>query len=212
MYLFTRRGRLTAGRNRDAITWAVEVTAHVNTVSDAPTTLWSSVLGPEVGTLAWSTFAPDLRTIETTMDRLQADDAFAELVDRGAQFMQGGADDGLAQILHGEPDLNRTVTYVTIVQAVCANRNLARGLGVGVEIAQMAEKITGTPTMFVTGATGAYGGVAWISGFEDIRELEAEQQALAADAGWLDFLDREAGTAYQQDPQLTTSRIYRRLA
>lgn len=212
MYLFNRRGRLAAGRNREAITWAVEVTAHVNTIAETPTTLWTSVLGPEVGTLAWSTFVPDLRTLETSMDRLQADDAFAALVDRGAQFTQGGVDDGLSRIVHGEPDLNRTVNYVTIVQAVCANRNLARGIGVGIELAQMAEKITGTPTMFVNGATGPYGGVAWISGFENIQSLESAQQKLGSDAGWLDLLDQEAGTAYQQNPELTTSRIYRRIA
>jgi hypothetical protein len=212
MYLFNRRGRLAGGRNREAISWAVEITARVNTITGIPTTLWTSVLGPEVGTLAWSTFVPDLATIETAMDRLQGDDGFAELADRGAQFTEGGADDGLAQILHGEPDPNRPVNYVNIVQAVCANRNLARGLGVGIEIAQMAEKITGTPTLFVNAVTGPYGSVAWISAFETVQALEAEQQALAADAGWLDFLDQEAGTAYQQNPELTTSRIFRRVA
>jgi hypothetical protein len=159
----------------------------------------------------WSVFVPDLGTLERNFDRLQTDEAMIDLADRGAQFTVGGLDDSLAQVLHGEPDPARPIQYVAAVQAVCASRNLARGLAVGVEIAQMAEKITNTPTLFASMATGPYGGVAWFTGFESVQALEAQQQALAADSGWIDFLDREAGTAYAENQELTTTRIYRRL-
>lgn len=212
MYLFNRRTRLATGNLREAMTWAAEITEKVNKIAGVPVTLWSGVFGPEVGTLVWSSFVPDLVTLEAATDRLQADQAFGDLADRGAKFTQGGADDGLAQLIHGEPDLSRRPNYVSVVQAICANRNLARGLAVGVEIAQMAEKITGTSTMFASAATGPYGSVAWFNGFDTVQELEAQQEALAADAGWLDFLDREAGTAYQENPAATVSRIYRRVA
>jgi len=211
MYLFGRRGRIAPGNNRGALAWATEVTQKVNEVVEIPVTLYTSVFGPEVGTLVWSVFVPDLATLERNTDRLQADDGLLDLTDRGAQFTVGGLDDTLAQIIHGEPDPTRQIQYVAVVQAVCANRNLARGMAVGVEIAQMAEKITGSPTLFASGATGPYGGVAWFTGFESIQALQTQQEALAADAGWIELLDREAGTAYQENPDLTTSRVYRRL-
>lgn len=212
MFLFNRRTRVTTGDPREAMSWAIEITEQVNKVAGVPVALWTGVFGPEVGTLVWSTFVPDLVTLEAATDRLQADQAFGDLAARSAQFAQAGADDGLAEIVHGEPDLSRRPNYASVVQAVCANRNLARGLAVGVEIAQMAEKITGTQTIFARATTGSYGSVSWFSGFDTIQDVETQQQALAADAGWLDFLDREAGTAYQQNPAMTTSRLYRRVA
>jgi hypothetical protein len=212
MFLFSRRARLAGGRTQESLRWAAEITDAVNEHSTVPMTLWSGILGPEVGTLAWSAFVPDLTSVQQTMDRLAADESFVALADTGASLLRGGVDDTLAQIVHGEPNPGRDVNYVAVVQAVCANRNLGRGLSIGVEIAQMAEKITGTATMFGSSVTGPYGGVAWLTGFETIAELEARQQALATDAGWLDVLDREAGTAYQEGAELTTSRLYRRIA
>jgi hypothetical protein len=211
MYLFGRRGRIAPGRNRDAITWATEVTEKVNEVVEIPVSLYTTVFGPEVGTLVWSVFVPDLVTLERNLDRLQADASVLDLADRGAEFTVGGLDDTLAQLIHGEPDPTRDIEYVVAVQAVCASRNLGRGIEVGVEIAQMAEKITGSRTLFASAVTGPYGGVAWFTGFESIQELESQERALAADAGWIEFLDREAGTAYAENQELTTNRIYRRL-
>ncbi len=51
--------------------------------------------------------------------------------------------------------------------------------------------------MFLVDTTGPYGGCAWISGFADIGALQQSEAALAADAGWLELIDR-VGPAYQQ--------------
>jgi seryl-tRNA synthetase len=48
-----------------------------------------------------------------------------------------------------------------------------------VEIAQRAEKITGTPTLFVTDVTGIYGSVGWLTGHESVQAMEAAEQAAA---------------------------------
>jgi hypothetical protein len=92
-------------------------------------------------------------------------------------------------LIHGAPDPNRQIEYVTTVRTVCANGNLARGMELGVEIAQRAEKITGTPTLFLADVTGTYGGVGWASGHANAQELEATQQKLAADASWAKWID-----------------------
>ena len=82
----------------------------------------------------------------------------------------------------------------------------------GVEIAQRAEKITGTPTLFLADVTGIYGGVGWLSGHANIQALETAQQKLASDASWAKYLDKEVKGTYVDEPGQTTQLIYRRLA
>jgi hypothetical protein len=124
----------------------------------------------------------------------------------------GGADDTLAQVIYGEPDPNRQIEYVTVVRAVCATGNVARGTEAGIELAERAEKIMATPTLFLADVTGMYGGVGWVSGYENAQALEAAQQALNGDEHWAKFVDKETKGVYAEEPSLTTQIIYRRLA
>jgi hypothetical protein len=211
MYLFSRRGRLAGGNTRKALEWAFEITEQATQVSGVTVSLYTSVFSPEAGTMAWSTFVPDMATLEAAGDKLQADDGFIASSDRGAELGMSGFDDSLFQVLHGEVDPGRSIEYVTAVQTVCANSNFARGIEVGVEIAQRAERITGNPMLFVAAVTGSFGGVGWLSGFADINAMESAQQALLADPDWLAYLDKEASAAYVEEPGTTQQLIYRRL-
>jgi hypothetical protein len=115
-------------------------------------------------------------------------------------------------VIYGEPDPNRQIEYVTVVQTVCATGNVARGMEAGVELAQRAEKIMSTPTLFLAEVTGNYGGVAWASAYENVQAMEAAQQALAGDQDWAKFVDKSTKGVYVEEPSLTTQLIYRRLA
>ena len=97
------------------------------------------------------------------------------------------------------------------MQSVCANGNFARGVEVGIEIAKRADAATGTSTLFVLGSTGVYGGVGWLTGYPDIQTLEASQQALNADPKFVEYVDREAGSAYVADAGASQQRIWRRI-
>lgn len=212
MYLFTRRVRLAPGHTRDGMAWALGQTEKAREITGLPLGLYLQVWSPEVGAIGWSTFVPDLATLEAAGDKLNVDDAFVAAVDKGAAFTVGGADDTLAQVVHGVPDPNRSIEYVTAVRAVCATGNLAKGMEVGAEIAQRAETITGTPTLFLAETTGTYGGVGWVSGHADAAAMEASQQALAADAGWAKYVDKAVTGVYAEEPSLTTQLIFRALA
>ena len=154
MYLFTRRVRLAPGNTRAAMTWATEITEKVNEITGLNVRLYASTFSPEVGALSWSTFVPDLATLEAANDKLLVDDAYVSMVDAGAKFAHGGADDALSQIIHGAPDATRQIEYVTTVQTVCASGSLTKGIELAVEIAQRAEKTMGTPVLVATGTTG----------------------------------------------------------
>ena len=212
MYLFNRQIRFGPGNTRDQMEWALGQTEKVNQITGLQVGLYMEVYSPQVGAVGWSTFVPDLSTLEAAGDKLNVDDAFISATDKGASLIVGGADDGLAQVISGAPDPSRPIEYVTTVRTVCANGNLSRGMELGAEIAQRAEKITGTPTLFLADVTGIYGGVGWVSGHENVQSLETTQQKLAADPSWAKYVDKEVKGTYVDDPSMTTQLIYRRLA
>jgi hypothetical protein len=212
MFLFTRRVRFAGGNTRDAMDWALAQTDKANKISGLTVRLFAQVYSPEVGSISWSTFVPDLGALEAGGDKLNTDDDFVTATDDGAALIVGGAHDTLSQVVFGQPDPEREIEYVTSVRAVCATGSLARGTELGVEIAQRAEKITGTPTMFLADVTGTYGGVGWISGHQNVRALQKAQEALQADASWAQYLDKHTRGVYAEAPFLTTQLIYRHLA
>jgi hypothetical protein len=193
------------------MTWVAEITEKANQITGLSVSTFTSIFSPEVGTITWSAFAPDLAALEAANDKLLADDGYVVLVDEGARLVQNNADDSLLQIIHGEVDPNRRVEYGSSVHAVCATGNIARGMELGVEIAQRAERATGVPTMFASSVTGPYGAVAWFTGFIDIHDMEHAQAALAADASFVQFLDDNARGVYVEDFALTRQLTYRRV-
>jgi hypothetical protein len=212
MYLFSRRIRFGPGNTRKSMEWALAQTETVNKITGLPVNLFMQVYSPEVGVVAWSTFVPDLPTLEAAGDKLNADDGWVSGVDAGSAMTVGGADDLLAQVIYGEPDPNRQIEYATVVQTVCAPGSIGKGMEVGIELAQRAEKVINTPTLFLAGVTGNYGSVAWLSGHENAQALEASQQALASDQDWAHLVDKKTAGVYTDDPTQTTQLIYRRLA
>jgi hypothetical protein len=212
MYLFSRRARLAPGNTQAAMAWATEITEKVNKITGLNVGLYAQTFSPKVGTLSWSTFLSDLATLESANDKLLVDDAYVSMVDAGAKFAPGGADDVLLQIIHGAPDPARQVEYVTTVQTVCASGSLAKGIELAIEIAQRAEKTLGVPVLVATGVTGKYGSVAWISGYANVQELERSQQALTADAKFAEFVDQSVRGVYVDDPSMTQQLIYRHIA
>jgi hypothetical protein len=212
MYLFTRRARLAPGRNRDSLEWALSITERARGIIEMPLSLHAQVLSPEWGTLVWSTFVPDLTSLEAATDKLTADDGYLSLADQGGDLTVGGVDDGLYQLVHGEPDPSRSTEYVSAVQTVCAPGSLARGMGLGVEIAQRAEQTTGVPTMFVADVTGTYAQVGWLTAYENIGQFEQAQQKLMSDQGWIELIDREVAGVFTSDPASSSQLLYRRLA
>jgi hypothetical protein len=212
MYLFSRQIRFGPGNTRQQMDWALGQTEKVNQITGLQVNLFMQVYSPEVGRVGWSTFVPDLPTLEAAGDKLNADDSFVSAVDKGAAMTVGGADDTLAQVIYGEPDPNRQIEYVTVVHTVCATGKVGRGMEAGVELAQRAEKIMGTPVLFLADVTGNYGGVGWASAYENAQALEAAQQALNGDASWAQFVDKATAGVYTDEPSMTTQTIYRRLA
>jgi hypothetical protein len=211
MYLYTRTGRLRPSNVRDAMAWAVGITEKVNQITSLEVGLWTTRFSPASGTLVWSTFVEDLTALETANAKLMVDDSFIAESERGAQFAsENGLDDEVAQLIHGEIDPSRSPKYAAAVRSEMAPGAFAKGVEVGVEIAQRATQISGVSTAFLLATTGTYGGVRWITAAETLEELEQAEQAVNGDAGFVQYVDSAVPGVYL--PGITTQSIYERIA
>ncbi len=91
------------------------------------------------------------------------------------------------------------------------NGHVIRGIGTGVEIAQRAEAVSGRSTAFTANATGQWGGVVWITGYDSLAAFETAQKKLNSDMDWLEFVDG-ATNCYSEEASVTQSVLYARLS
>ena len=207
MYLYSRRTRLTTFAGVD---WANRIKDRVTEVSGNECQLWATMYGDGYGTMSWTSWFPDLAALQASGDALITDDTYLALSAEGGEFTTGGVDDLLLKPLYGEVDPERSVNYVSGVVAVCAAGNIERAMTAGVDISQKAEAVTGLPTMFLTAMTGPYGGISWLTGYEDITAVEKAQDALAGDLAWLKLVDSTEG-CFVEEPAITVQSIYRKI-
>jgi hypothetical protein len=211
MYLFNRRTRLTGGNGSTGIEWATSIAAKVKEVTGHEVQLWATVFSPGFGTISWTAWFDDLAALEKVGDTLQGDSSMTKLSDQGAKYTEGGLDDGIWQPIYGAPDPARAIQYVSTVTAVAAPGAIERAIGVGVEIAQKVEAVTGASCLFSQGLTGPYGSVGWLTAYDNIAAIESAQSAMAADATFLKLVDSSAGY-FVEDAAITQQTFYRRLA
>jgi hypothetical protein len=214
MYIFSRTRRLTGGNPQKAMAWSTATTEHAAQTIGLPINLYVHTMSPDVGTTVAGLAVPDLATLEGAFDKLAVDTAYADLVERGHEFVQtGSTQDRLAQVVYPDalaPDPDRRFDYVVAVQSTINAGQGARGMAAGVEAAQRAETLTGAVVLFLGSVTGNYGGVGWLLMYPDAAALDRGQTALAGDPGFMEFVDSLKGV-YADLPGGTTQVIIRRI-
>jgi len=211
MYVFSRSTLMTGGNTREAQAWVAALTQKVNQITDLNIAVWQNVFSREVGRLAWVAFVEDIGQLEDADAKLQIDDAFVAEADRGTLFTNGTLDDQLGEIIHGTVDPERAVQYATTVSALMAPGRFARGIELGVEIAERAEQITGEPTMLLSAVTGDYAAIQWLTGYDSVHGLQLSREKLNANPSFLHFIDNEVPGVYESGLSVTTQTCYRRV-
>ncbi|MGH3731819.1 MAG: hypothetical protein ACRDVC_00320 [Acidimicrobiales bacterium] len=188
--------------------WAVAIQSRVNEVLDGKVRLWSPTYSGDQGVAVWTSWWDDLTSLNEATNRLAKDAKYLELASQGTQHIVGRVTDQLSQVVSGDQSGSQDATWVSVVSAVCATEHLAAGMTGGIEIAQKVEKVIGRPTLFMSGVTGSYGGVAWITGYESIASFESATTKINSDIDFVTFLDTATG-AYVENPAFTRSILYR---
>ena len=208
MYLFTREAQL---RGSEAASWATEIGARASKVSGGEVQVWTRAYSAGVGIVSWTSWWSDLGEMASSFAKLDDDHKYAKLVADGADFVVGGVDDALFQTLYEGSGATQEASIVGVVTAVCRNGQLATGVANGIAIAQKYESITGRSTLFVAAMTGTYGGVAWLTGYDDLSAYQEANTKSGDDPSWLSYVDTSTG-CYGEDASLTRSTIFARLA
>ena len=211
MYLFARSGLLANGKSREAALWVGAITEKVNQITDLNVTVWRNVFSKEINRITWVAAVEELSQLEAADDKLQADDGFVALLDSGAAFTVGAPDDTLGQFVLQSGDPSSPMEYATTVTALVSPGKFVRGIELGVEIAQRAEKITGQSTSLLTSVTGDYSAIEWVTSYENIQALQAAGEKLMQDASFAQFLDKEVVGVYESGPSVTEQTCYRKV-
>jgi len=186
MYLFSRLATLR-GNERRSIAWAVEMTNHVNSLSDHTLTLWRAEFGYPVGTVAWSTWVESMDALRKGFDPVAADDGYYDLIDAGLEFIQDPPQDLLRRAIHGEPGSTPPApgAVTSVTTAVVANGQYAEAAAWGIEMAELVQQITGHPTMFLADAYGTFGQVTWLTGAPDLAAADASGELVQANPDYV---------------------------
>lgn len=211
MYLFARRGRMTNGKLRDSMAWAVGITEKVNQITSLGVELWRPTMSPGITGLSWNCFVEDLTALETAEQKLLVDEGYLAEFERGASFFGNNPiDDQVAQVLFGDVDPSASPTYAAVVTSELAPGAFTKGIEAGIQIAARAGELGGLPTAFLLSTTGTYGGVTWITVADTLQDLERGEQASNSDPGFVELIDQLAPGVYL--PGVTTTTIYTKVA
>ena len=211
MYLFSRRARLAGGHGTAGVEWAVGIAGKVTEITGHQVQVWANAYSPGYGTVTWTAWFEDLTALEAMGDQLVVEPSYMAMADAGAGFTDGsGLDDGVMQPIHGEPDPERPIEYVSGASAIVAGGSFERAIGAGIELVEHGERVTGIPAMFLRALTGPYGLVGWLTGYENMAQMEAAMDAQAADPDWLKLIDSTKG-AFVEQVGATETTIYRKL-
>ena len=214
MYVFARTLQVHGGDLQGALTWATTIAERAHQTSGTPVSLWSRVYSQGVGTLAFTTFAPDYTSLEAFSDKLMVDEGYLEMVSQGSKhIIQGTVNDMVSQIMHPAevPTTPITADYAGVIQTTCANGCLAEGLALGVEIAQKVNELTGLQCSFRVDTGSTFGAVSWVTLYPTAADIDRANEIQFTDAAFLEMIDQKAGRAYTDTPGASTEHMYRRL-
>jgi hypothetical protein len=205
MYLFTRQGRI---RGVEGLKWAATIRDRAGEVLGNEVSLWATTLSSAFGTLTWTSWWQDLSTLQNETAKLSTDKKYMGLAAEGLKFVDR-VDDGLYQALYFTEGDFSSLNVVSTVRAVSAVGQAEAAITHGIDIAQKFEAITGGPAAFYVNVTGNYGGVNWLSAYQDLAAFEAANSKLATDEGWLKYLD--SLRCYAQDSRASQTTIYSKI-
>lgn len=193
MDLFSRNVMLT-GAPAAYMAYATEMRTFVSGKVGQEIALWSVVFGAPRGAMTYTARVEGVAGVQALNATLAGDAEYIAKLATGATMGGGPAEDTLLQPLHGElGDPPPVGSVATVTTAVVGNGAYADAIGWGIEMAQMVESISGTPTMFGMSAFGTFGQVAWINVAADAAAADAAGNAVNANADYMGRLSAIGG-------------------
>jgi hypothetical protein len=185
MDLFSRTVMLT-GAPTAYMAYATEMRSYVSEQLGQEIALWSVSFGAPRGTMTYTARVDGLAGVQAMNAKLLGNAEYMSKLETGATLGGGAANDSLMQPIHGEMGDHPPVGSVaTVTTAVIANGAYGEAIGWGVEMAQLVERIAGTPTVFGMSAFGTFGQVTWINVSADAAAADTSGNTVNADPDYM---------------------------
>ena len=185
MDLFSRSVLLT-GAPTAYMAYTTEMRAYASDKLGQEIALWSVAFGAPRGSMTYTARVDGLAGVQSMNATMLGDAEYMAKLATGATMGGGAAEDSLMQPLHGEMgDPPPVGSVATVTTAIVGNGAYADAIGWGIEMAQLVESITGTPSVFGMSAFGTFGQVAWISVSADAAAADASGRAVNANADYM---------------------------
>lgn len=188
MFIFVRRRMIKAGKLTQALDFSIESAAHVGKVIGKTIAVQRLVYGQPAGVLQFSYLVDQMSELDETVERIASDAGAAEFANRGADFFEGLPEDNIGRVVASNFEGPKPV--MSVVSAVAAAGRLPEVLAFGVEMQQLLTSTTGEPAAFVTGISGAVGGVRFVRGADSMAGLQAANEKLQEGGAFAKLMER----------------------
>jgi hypothetical protein len=188
MFIFVRRRTIKAGKLTQALDFAIESSAHVGKVIGKTVAVQRLAYGQPAGVLQFSYLVDQMSEFDESAERIAGDAGAADFASRGAELFEGLPEDNIGRVVVSTFDGPKPV--MNIVSAVGAPGKFPEVLAFGVEMQQLLTSTTGEPAAFVTGISGAVGGVRFALGADSMAGLQAANEKLQEGGAFAKLMER----------------------
>jgi hypothetical protein len=148
------------------------------------------MFGAPLGTLSFTAPVESHAALAEATAGLNDDNAFLDLVEKLSPFIVAPPQDQLREVVHGAPAASAVGQVAQRVTATAAYGKQAAAMAWGIEIADHFASTTKASVAFCRDLYGPFGQLTWISVVADMAGADDAGAALAADASYVEALDK----------------------
>jgi hypothetical protein len=193
MYLFTRTATMAPSHLREALSFSADITTYVNHHTELEVSNHMFLYGRPQGTVAWSCLIEDHTQMARANEALFADDSYLDQTSKAAELFVGPAEDALREVLHVAGEMDGPSAYTSAVISSASADRMADALAWGVEMAELVRRVSGRTCVFLADTYGSFGGVGWLTGFDDPAAIDAMRGSLREDEQYLTAMAASTG-------------------
>ena len=172
MYIFSRSATLNRHRLVEATGAAVEIAGLVSEISGAQVAVFASRFGEALNVIRWSTRVESQSDLQDLTEKLLANDDYLQWIGTHSELFEAAPTDQLSMVVSSSLSPEPSRFYAVLSAAAIAGKQ-ADALSYGVRAQQFVAEATGLPNAFLSGVYGPFGSVAWLTGAESMRDLDA---------------------------------------
>jgi hypothetical protein len=188
MFIFVRRRTIKAGKLPQALDFSIESAAHVSKVIGKNIAVQRLAYGQPAGVVQFSYLVDEMSELDETVERIASDAGAAEFASRAAELFEGLPEDNIGRVIVSTFDGPKPV--MNVVTAVAVPGRFPEVTAFGVEMQQLLTSTTGEPAAFVTGVSGAVGGVRFALGADSMAGLQAANEKLQEGGAFAKLMER----------------------